>query len=78
MVNNISNKPASISTSFADLAKRELGKREAQSVVPAKRVRAEENYVPAPETLGTLVKSAVSALKSGTVFDRGSILNLVV
>jgi hypothetical protein len=78
MVNNISNNPASISTGFADVAKRELAKREAQAVVPVKRLRAEENYVPAPETLSTLVKNAVSALKSGTVFDRGSILNLVI
>ncbi len=78
MVNTISNSSTGIRSGFADAAKRELAKREAQAATPLKQPRAEENYVPAPETLNTLVRNAVSALKSGSVFDRGSIVNLVV
>lgn len=39
--------------------------------------RAEENNIPAPETLNTMIRSAVAALRDGVLWDRGTILNLV-
>lgn len=35
------------------------------------------NYIPEPESLMTMIRSAVSALKRGMVWDRGSILNIL-
>lgn len=40
--------------------------------------RSEVNYIPAPETLATLINSAIAAFRGGVVWDRGTILNLVV
>ena len=40
--------------------------------------RAHVNTVPEPETLSTLIRSAVSALRQGIYWDRGTILNLMV
>lgn len=40
--------------------------------------RADINHIPEPETLGTLIRSAVAALRQGVAWDRGTILNLVV
>lgn len=78
MLNDISTSPSSIRTGITDTARRELLKREQLSEKPLKQKRAEENYIPAPETLGTLIRNAIAALKAGTIFDRGSIVNLVV
>lgn len=84
MVNEISNSSNVIRGGFAEIAKRELAKREeqaAQSPQPSKsqkQAKAEENYVPAPESLSTLIRNAIAAFKSGNIFDRGSIVNLVV
>jgi hypothetical protein len=47
------------------------------SQVP-KPARAHLNIIPEPETLATLIRSAVAALRQGTTWDRGTILNLVV
>ena len=44
-------------------------------IIPAK---ADINNIPAPETLQTMIRSALSALRQGTFWDRGTILNLVV
>ena len=44
-------------------------------IIPAK---ADVNNIPAPETLQTMIRSALSALRQGTFWDRGTILNLVV
>ncbi len=48
---------------------------ESPVVVPA---RAHINNVPEPETLATLIRSAVAALRSGVYWDRGTIVNLMV
>jgi hypothetical protein len=48
------------------------------SQAPVKPERAHVNYVPANETIATLVQNALSAQKQGVHWDRGSILNLVV
>ncbi|MDE3060576.1 MAG: hypothetical protein KGJ06_06155 [Pseudomonadota bacterium] len=44
-------------------------------VVPS---RAEEGHIPAAETLSTMIRSAVEALRKGVYWDRGTILNLLV
>jgi hypothetical protein len=40
--------------------------------------RSDVNHIPAPESLRTLVSSAVEALRRGVYWDRGTILNLLV
>ena len=40
--------------------------------------RADVNHIPEPESLATLIRSAISSLRSGIFWDRGTILNLVV
>ena len=40
--------------------------------------RSDVNYIPAPESLMTLISSAVAALRRGVFWDRGTILNLLV
>ena len=44
-------------------------------VAPA---RAHINFIPGPDSLATLVASAVEALRRGVRWDRGTILNLLV
>lgn len=39
--------------------------------------RATENIVPSPETLQTMVRSGIAALRSGTFWDRGTIINIL-
>ena len=41
-------------------------------------VLAEENFIPEPETLSTMIRGALASLREGMRFDRGSILNLLV
>lgn len=43
-------------------------------VVPS---RADLNHVPDEESLFTLVRSAIAALKKGITWDRGTILNIL-
>lgn len=40
--------------------------------------RAHINIIPSPESLATMIRSAVNALRSGARWDRGTILNLLV
>lgn len=40
--------------------------------------RVEENFIPEPESLATMIRSAVAALREGLHWDRGTILNLLV
>lgn len=44
-------------------------------IIPAK---ADVNNIPNPESLQTMIRSAVDSLRSGVFWDRGTILNLVV
>jgi hypothetical protein len=39
--------------------------------------RADVNYIPAPESLFTLISSAVEALRNGVTWDRGTIINIL-
>lgn len=78
MVININ--PNRINIQSGNAGKANVGQRESaasneRTVIPAK---ADVNNIPAPETLQTLIRSAVSALRQGTFWDRGTILNLVV
>jgi hypothetical protein len=41
-------------------------------------VRSDVNYIPAHDSLMTLINSAIEALKHGVYWDRGTILNLLV
>ena len=40
--------------------------------------RAHLNIIPSAESLATLIRSAVAALREGVTWDRGTILNLLV
>jgi hypothetical protein len=44
-------------------------------VIPKK---AHVNFIPSPQSLSTLINSAVVALRKGVFWDRGTILNLIV
>jgi len=59
----------------SSIGKRQTSERDAPVVVPK---RAQLNNVPAQESLLTLIRSAVSALRQGTYWDRGTILNILV
>lgn len=48
------------------------------SLPPAPKQAAHINYIPAPESLRTVIASALEALRRGLIWDRGSILNLLV
>ncbi|MFW0778003.1 MAG: hypothetical protein ACN2B6_09840 [Rickettsiales bacterium] len=43
-------------------------------VIPA---RAHVNVIPQPESLSTMIRSAVAAMRDGTYWDRGTILNIL-
>ncbi len=55
--------------------KRERTREEKARATPKK---VEENFIPEPESLATMIRSAVAALREGLHWDRGTILNLVV
>ena len=40
--------------------------------------RSELNHIPSPESLSTMIRSGIAALKRGIAWDRGTILNLLV
>ena len=46
--------------------------------IPPKPARAHVNIIPSPESLRTLIAGAVTALRKGVRWDRGTILNVVV
>lgn len=48
---------------------------DSQNVTPT---RAHVNFIPSPESLATMVRSAIDALRRGIFWDRGTILNLLV
>jgi hypothetical protein len=50
---------------------------EREAPVPVPK-RAGLNMIPSDESLATLIRSAVAALRQGTTWDRGTILNVVV
>ncbi|MGE0753888.1 MAG: hypothetical protein AB7L92_01865 [Alphaproteobacteria bacterium] len=45
---------------------------------PAPRQVAHINYIPAPESLRTVIASALESFRGGVIWDRGSIINLLV
>ena len=53
-------------------------KREADVSVYTTPKRSDVNFIPAPESLRTLVSNAVAALRKGVYWDRGTIQNLLV
>lgn len=56
---------------------RETPLKQPQTREPAP-ARVEENFIPAPDSLATMIKNAVLALRRGVTWDRGTILNLLV
>lgn len=63
------------STGRSTTERREGADSDKRIIVPAK---ADVNNIPNPESLHTLIRSAVDSLRSGVFWDRGTILNLVV
>ena len=41
-------------------------------------VKAQLDYIPSPESLRTMISSAVASLRKGVRWDRGTILNLLI
>lgn len=78
MVININ--PNRINSRPTNAGRREGGRGESVSddgriIVPSK---ADVNNIPSPESLQTMIRSAVNSLRSGMFWDRGTILNLLV
>ena len=46
--------------------------------VKAAPKRVEENFIPETESLATMIRGAIAALREGLHWDRGTILNLLV
>ena len=72
--------PNRIHTGSAGIGKSSVGQRQTTSqntpvVVPK---RAHVNIIPEPESLATMIRSAVAALRQGATWDRGTMLNLLV
>lgn len=44
---------------------------------PSPKSRAPLDFIPSPESLATLINSAVASLRKGIYWDRGSILNVL-
>jgi hypothetical protein len=53
-------------------------KREDEGIAYKKPSRVEENFIPEPDSLATIIRNAIASLRQGIVWDRGTILNLVV
>jgi hypothetical protein len=49
-----------------------------QQAPPARASRARLNFIPDGDTLSALIARGLDALRQGRIWDRGSILNLVV
>ncbi|MCE2927940.1 MAG: hypothetical protein LW823_09935 [Rickettsiales bacterium] len=71
--NRINTSSAGVKTSIQ--RRSQQSEREAQVPVPK---RAALNIIPAEESLATLIRSALAALRQGTYWDRGTILNVLV
>ncbi len=70
--------PSRVNIQSGNAGKSGVDRRGASPEKPIIPTRAAENNIPAPETLSTLIRSAITALRSGTFWDRGTIVNLVV
>ncbi len=53
-------------------------KRDNAGVDYKKPSRVEENFIPEPESLATIIRSAIASFRQGIVWDRGTILNVIV
>lgn len=72
--------PNRINIQSGGAGKSSAGRRESafndeRIIVPSK---ADVNNIPAPESLQTMIRSAVDSIRRGVFWDRGTILNLVV
>ncbi|MEQ1790428.1 MAG: hypothetical protein ABL857_08290 [Rickettsiales bacterium] len=78
MAINIS--PNRINIQSGNAGKSGAGQRKSPSneeriIIPAKAV---VNNIPSPESMQTMIRSAVDSLRKGVFWDRGTILNLVI
>lgn len=69
------NVPSGSTSKAAERRRQQQDDSSAAYTVPK---RSDVNYIPAPESLRTLISSAVAALRRGIYWDRGTILNLLV
>ena len=78
MVINVNPNRINVSTGGAGKAsdrRRQQTEGESEVIAPT---RAHVNIIPEPESLSTLIRSAIAALRQGKFWDRGTILNLIV
>lgn len=61
-------------TGRSDERKRQEASDGSEFIIPA---RAHVNVVPEPESLHTLIRSAISSMRRGVFWDRGTILNIL-
>ena len=62
-------------TAKPDQRRRQQTDSRGNPVIPT---RAHVNVIPQPASLATMIRSAVAAMREGTYWDRGTILNILV
>ena len=75
MVININ--PSRINVTPGKAGDRKLQQEKDETLYTAPR-RSDVNFIPGPESLATLISSAISAMRRGVYWDRGTIINLYV
>ena len=80
MADRIQNFTSTINAGVTQGGRRPAGQAANQRTesVRKKPFKAEENFIPSNDSLSSLIKNALLAMKEGTYWDRGSMLNLVV
>lgn len=58
-----------------DRSSQQQGKSDALYTAPR---RSDVNHIPSPDSLATLIYSAIEAVRRGVYWDRGTIVNLLV
>ena len=78
MTININPNRINVSSGGTDKTSESKRQQDASGNVFVVPKRADLNNIPAPESLMTLIRSAVEALRQGIRWDRGTILNILV
>lgn len=78
MVININPNRINVSSGQTGKAHDRRPQQDAQDSLYTAPRRSEVNFIPAPQSLSTLINSAVEAMRRGIFWDRGTILNVIV
>jgi len=77
-MSDLRNLPPLIGNRSTPLPKRTRGKEEATDTSLRSKKRAPLNFIPSPDQLEDMISNALTALRKGVYWDRGSILNIIL